>query len=445
MFVAVILIVLLVLIGLPLYLYRYRIEGIVALYLGGHLALYLLAHLVGVRIPTIGTGLFVFLTGGLAAVVWLFYRRVDAHLELPKTVTIAQVALVALFALWFVHHMIERGAAAVYYKVEYYKWAYYLESWFLAMVVGFLFPCSAQRVQRFLRALAVLGLGVTGTIVLFYFTGVADVSQWGKHYAFAEGVHGGAYAGLAVISTGALLGGYLIAQDRLTTRRIVFIMAGVLLLTTATILSGTRSSLLIIPVVGLVALGMFRFRYLPIGLGVAAVVAIPVIFFVVPLLPEGAVKRTLTYERISEGLQNRAYLLKRSFDILEYSPAIGKTVGLKPILGAAYSHNFTSQIMVETGLIGFSLYLMAFVGIAIKWARMLVNKRSTLFAIGAPLLLFMTAVFLEAHAHGSLRNNRFWMLLGLIAGHSLRGFETESPQEGLMTEEAQWAVPTTYG
>ena len=136
----------------------------------------------------------------------------------------------------------------------------------------------------------------------------------------------------------------------------------------------------------------------------------------------------------------RAYLVKEAFNILKVSPAIGKTVRLDEIIGMTYSHNFTLQVLVETGLIGMTVYLSVFGAVMVKWIRSLADKSSSLFPIGGPLFLLFLVVILEAHAHGSIMNPALWMCYGLMAGHSIRAVAHEPAAEEWPDElEATWA------
>jgi len=436
--------ILLGLVGLPFYLKRYKVEGLAAMCINGLPVFYALAFFTGIGVTTVGTGAYFFVTGALATAIWMFHHRRDSYSELPKRLSAAPMALVLLFFMWLAHHIYERNVTLVTNKEEYYRWAYYIVNWFMALIMGFVFPLSMERVQRFLRAVAILGLTSSAIMVIGYVVGLEDVSKsYGARYAISEQLTDLNYAVCASTSMGALLGGYLICQGRLTGRRIAFVIAGAMLLLAAVILGGTRSSMLVILACGLAVMGVFRLRYIPIAVGGAAVAAVIAIFAVIPLLPEGGVKRTMSPDVLAAGFGNRFRLLMESFSILEVAPAFGKTVGLRDVIGATYSHNFTSQVLVETGLIGITLYLLAVIAIAVKWGKMLVHKQSPLFAIGAPLLMLMVPVFIEAHAHGSLRNGGLWMLLGLMAAHRLEGPLAEhATEEELLQEQADLQLVT---
>ena len=328
----------------------------------------------------------------------------------------------------------------ILYKGDYYKWAYSIVRWVLPLFMGLLLPMSAERVQRLLRAPAVLGLVTCGLMIVAYASGVADIARYpGYRYGISE--RGGAgYAASAAIGTGALLGGYLICQERLTTRRILFVVSGLLTFLAAVVLSGTRSPLLVIPLAVVVALGFFGIRYLVLGLVGGVLVGLLAVFVIVPLLPPMAVKRAMSLPSIMEGLRLRIQLSIKAFDILKVSPAIGKTVRLDEIIGITYSHNFTLQVLVETGFLGWALYLSAVFAVAFKWLRMIANRRSILFPIGAPLLVLFLVIILEAHAHGSMMNSSVWLSFGIMAGHGIHGFQREQADEEWPEEiEAAWA------
>ena len=193
------------------------------------------------------------------------------------------MALFLLWLLWFVHHLIERPTGTVLWKVEYYKWAYSVVRWVLPLFMGLLFPVSAEHVQRFLRATAVVGLATCGLMIVAYFGGLADISQYaGYRYSISEKA-GSGYVGAAAIGTGALLGGYLVCQGRLTTRRIVFVVVGLLGMFFAVGLSGTRSTVLILPLVvlaGRVFISVQMVLYAALG---ALLVDLAVLYFAVKI------------------------------------------------------------------------------------------------------------------------------------------------------------------
>jgi len=138
-------------------------------------------------------------------------------------------------------------------------------------------------------------------------------------------------------------------------------------------------------------------------------------------------------------IRDSLYMAKQSLKILEESPAIGRTLGLQDVIDAPFSHNFTLQVLVETGLLGWGLYLAAFAMIVVKLCRMIARKGTALFLIGAPLFILALMNFLEAHAHASIMNVQMWMVLGVIAGHSIHGWEHPHIEEEWQDEsEAAW-------
>jgi len=414
------------LVGLVFFLKRYKIEGVAALYMNGLAMYHLLIGRGGGTIGPVATGALFFTTGILAILLWFFFPPRDLRNAMPKSLSIPYIILFGLSLVWLLHHFIERGMGTPYQKVEYFKWAYALAWWILALIIGIIFPMSPARFQRFLRAVAVAGLASNSLIVIGYFLGAEDVSgSYGSRYAISEQLGSLTYAITASTSAGALLGGYLVCQEKITTKRIILIIAGLGILAISCILAGTRSSLLIFPIVTLAALGTFKFRYIPIGIALLAAVGAIIVFIVVPLLPEMAASRSLTLESIESGLELRWLLVKEVFNILNVAPVFGRTVGLENIIGLTYSHNFTLQIMVETGILGFALYLMAVAMIAGKWIKLLLDRKSPLFKIAAQLSMLFLPVFIEAHAHSHLMNPRMWLLFAIMAGHSIPRYQYE--------------------
>lgn len=430
---------LVVTLGGVLYLWRYREEGIAALYFNGTWLFFLLGDLAGVPIPTLATGIYQVVTGTLALCLWLRARPREQGLELRRTVSFAWAAMFFLALFWLTHHLFERSTHVTLIHREYYKWAFLFVRWMLPLTMGLLFPLSAHRVQRFLRAAGILGLVTAGFAIVAYLTGLADIrGSEIVRYEFTEKA-GQTYAVGASIGIGAVLGGYLIAQDRLTVRRLVFVVSSLLVLFTAVVLSGTRSTVVFAFVTTFVALGFFRVRYMLLAGAVFAAAGFLALFVIAPALPAGSVGRALSWDMIKEGARVRIYLAKQSLKILEVSPAIGRTLGLVDVIDAPFSHNFTLQVLVETGLLGWGLYLAAFVTILAKLCRMIARKGTALFLIGAPLFILAFMNFLEAHAHASIMNVQMWMLLGIIAGHSTRAWERPSIEEEWQEEsEADW-------
>ena len=438
MFVIQVLGLVVVTIGAAFYLWRYRDEGVAALYFNGTWLFFLLGDVAGVPIPTLATGIYQVGTGTLTMCLWLRPRPQEQGLELRRTVSFAWLAMFVLAMGWFTHHMFERPGYALLIHREYYKWAFLFVRWMLPLTMGLLFPLSAHRLQRFLRAVGVLGLVTGGFVIIAYFTGLADVGGTASRYMFTEKV-GETYAAGASIGIGGVLGGYLIAQGRLTARRLVFVLSCLLILFAAVVLSGTRSTVLFAAVTIFAAIGFFRIRYMLLAAAGFVAAAMLAVFVIAPALPPGAVERALSWEMMMRGANQRIYMAKQSLQILKESPVIGRTLGLQDVIDAPFSHNFTLQVLVETGLLGWGLYLAAFVAILLRQCKMIAHKGTALFQIGAPLFILAFMNFLEAHAHASIMNLQMWMLLGIVAGHSIRGWEPAGVEEEWPEEaEAGW-------
>ncbi len=421
----------LAIVGLIALIWRYRAEAIVALYANGLTIFFLVTHFLGIHVPTIATGVFDFGLGMLACMIYLFKGSDGDPSELPKRPLGAWLAMFVLFLMWFTLHMLQRPTTHIVLKAEYYKWAYGITYWALALLVGLLFPCSIARVHRLLRAIAILGLTMSAVMLMSYFAGLTDVSEsWeGARYSISAKVGALGYAHRASISAAALLGGFMVAQGKkLSRRRIIFVLIAMLVFFGTVVLGGTRSSVIAILLGFLVAAGTFRFRYFPLGLGLMIILGIIGVFVIVPMLPAAGVQRVFSYATIAEGFQNRKDLLIRSLDILRASPAFGRTTGFETVVfGFAYSHNFTVQVLIETGLVGFPIYVGAWVGILARWVPTLKNRASISFQMAAPIMVMLVVVLFEAHAHGELSNHRLWLLVGILAGHSPAVFRTIYP------------------
>lgn len=407
------------LIGLVFFLVRYKQEGIVAVYLAGLPVIYLITDWIGFNIPQEGTGAWLAVTSAIAFLCYFFRKPPDAAEGPARRFTLPVLLLVVLTLTWYVFHIFERVAATIIMeRAEYFKWAYAITNWIMAMMVGFFFPLNATRVRRLLRAVAILGITMCIIVFIGYFAGRGDLAtSYGKRYMASEKLGGGNYSIMAAMAAGALLGGYLVAQEKLTARRIVFVVIALMLFMGASVLGGSRSPIVVMGLITLFAMGTFRFRYVPIGLAMGVIALAIVVLVIVPMLPEGGFKRAMTYESMVNGITVRLWLVYESFNILNVSPVWGQTIGLEQIIGMAYSHNFTLQMMVETGLVGFALYLASTALVGINWVKMLVGYQRTLFAIGAPLLIYFSAVWLEAHAHGDIMNRPLWFCLAVMAAH----------------------------
>ena len=408
-------------VGTVIFFLRYRTEGLVGLYVCGVPILLLVTGLMGYRIPTIGTGIFSFLCAGIPCLLYLGGVGASDAGALQRRFSFGLLGLFVLFALWFIHHVIQRSTFIILDRGEYYKWAYGITYWFLPLLLGYVFPLSAERVQRMLRATVMVGIAMSAILILSYLTGRADVSgSYGARYSPVAKLGGLNYATTASFAFGALLGGYVVCQGRLKPRRILFLIIAGATLVACTILGGTRSSLLATGLAILVCLSTFRFRYLPIGLVVAGVAGVIVMFIVIPAMPEATIARVMTYESFVKGTNVRIYLFKESFNILKIAPAFGTTMYMQEVTGSSYSHNFMIQILVETGLVGVAIFIPIAISVIIRWAIMLKNKKSPLFSIGAPLLLLLVPVFIEYSVHGGITSQQIWLLLGMMAGHAIR-------------------------
>ena len=223
-----------------------------------------------------------------------------------------------------------------------------------------------------------------------------------------------------------MLGGYVVAQPKVSARRMVLILAGLLICVTTTVLGGTRSSMLIVIVTFLVALLTLRLRYLPIGAGVLAVAAVLWFSVVMPMLPRFAVQRTIDLASLEQGASVRVGLIQQAMTILHESPAFGRTLALGGVIGLDYSHNFTIQVLVETGLVGFVIYAVAVIAILRKTVRLLAQILDAVHR-GRPAVAADVQRHVGSPRARALAQPAPWMLLGLLAGHAVP--QPESAEE----------------
>lgn len=399
---------------------RFGKEGLAAAYLVGVPLFIFITRLAGLRFPTLATGIYSAAVGGLVCILYFFTRPSVTEYVISRRMTLSWMGLVILSIVWFVHHVVERQIAPMTVTAaEYFKWGYGIVYWMLALVVGIMFPVSYSRVQRLCRAIGWVALITIGVQLASYFLGLKDVSEaWGYRYSSVGRVSALSYAIIASIGSAGLLAGYGYAQPaRPGLRKTLLLVIGIGILFAGTILGGTRSAAACIILTVVLFLGTFRLRYIPIGLTVLVMVGALFIFVIVPLLPGLAAGRVLKLESIVEGLSTRFDLAVSAFKILTDSPILGKTLFLRSVIGMEYSHNFTLQVLVETGIFGFVLLAAVMVKLVMNYGRAMAKTDRSLNPIVVPLMIVFFAAYFEAHAHEHLFNNRVWMLIGLFVSH----------------------------
>jgi len=400
----------------------FRAEGFIALFLIGIGMIFILADRFNVTWTTAMTGTAYLVFFQVTLLWWWLAAREPLGVQLQRKYGFAVVAIMALWLFWEIKHTIERQSFSVVTPYEYYKWLYMMSSWAAPFVLGILFPLSQKRLRRLFLAVGMLGLALIVIVLLFYVTGQKDYSRWGVRYTPAERLDS-----LQIGITGGIGISYLLAYlvlrqksaDKLGTFRTLLLMSAVGIMFVGIGLTGSRGPFAAALLTVIFALFVSGGRA-AVRIGIACLVTGTIVYLGIALVPSATLQR-LAGIAGREGLGQRWHLLVESFNILNVAPGFGQTLNLRHIIGIEYSHQITTQVMVEMGLVGFALYLMAFVSGTWRWIHVCFLRRaSDVWLFAGPLSVVFFFEVVQRNAAGHLASGDIWFILGMLMGHRLR-------------------------
>jgi hypothetical protein len=418
-----IIVITVVLVATAIYVSIYRAEGLLVFYIiGAPLVLFVVETL---RLPwsTVMTGLIrplVFVP--LVAWWWVAGIRSD-ELQLPRHVSFSGVLLLLLFALWEAKYFYEGQYMGLESKYEQLKWAYFIQNWGAALILGMMFPLTLKRLQRFLAAMGAMGMIWAVLEVGAFLMGRRDMTMEGSvgvRYQFAASV-GSLGLGIGSAMGGACLLGWFLLKDRIrhSQKRNIFVGVSLGVIAIAVLLTGSRG-----PMVSLFAT-IVAFLFLLGGrnsmrFGLALAILGVLIYAGYTIIPEETRNRLFGQLLGSSGVGVRWRLLKNALAVLDVAPFLGHTRGIVSLTGISYSHQIFSQILMETGLVGLGVYLICVIPAVIKWGVAAFRRQRTVWLFAAPLGAWFAFEFVQRNmAAGQIGSTDFWVIMGIFLGHRL--------------------------
>ena len=338
-----------------------------------------------------------------------------------------------LTVFWQLKHLYERQYLSPRSAYEYYKWMYMIARWAAPFLLGVLFPMTLKRFRRFLLASTVLAIAIALVVLVSYFVGRRDLSaSYGARYTPVErlGPLGiSIYCGVG----GACVMAYVLLKHRLHERMFFAGVGGwmiVALVVSAILLSGSRGPFVSIVLTSFVFLLLFGGRG-AVRLGIGLTVAGVLLMFVWAYLPAGPLQHIFGEGMITgkAGLGLRWRLFVSSFNILDEHMFTGQTLELAGIIGIEYSHQVITQVMVETGLLGLAMFLVALVPTVVKWLVAASRRTRDVGVFAGPMAVLLAFTLIQRNIAGELSSLDFWLIMGMLMGHRLRVEYGYGPQE----------------
>jgi hypothetical protein len=422
MFIVLVLILLIAVTTAGVFVAVYRAEGLLAFYIAGTAMVLFVFETIRVPWSPVMTGLIrplVFIP--LVTWWWVGGIRRD-ELQLPRHVSFSGVLLLLLFVLWEAKYAYEGQYMGVESKYETLKWAYFIQNWGAALILGMMFPLTLKRLQRFLGAMGAMGIIWAVLEVGAFLMGRRDMRMEGSvgRYQFAASV-GSLRLGIGSAMGGSCLLGWLLLKNRIqrSQKRNIFVGVSLGVIAIAVLLTGSRGpmvSLFATIVAFLLLLGgrnSMRFGLALIVLGV-------LVYAGYTIIPEKTRYRLFGLLFGEHGVAERAEIFLSALNILKVAPFLGQTRGITSLIGMENPHQLFGQILMETGLIGLGVYLICVIPAAIKWGVAAFRRQRTVWLFAAPLGAWFAFEFVQRNmAAGQLGSTDFWVIMGILLGHRL--------------------------
>lgn len=405
------------------YLWIFRAEGIFAFYLLGMSLIYVVVGMLKIPWSTEATGA-IFPILFFPCVLWWWWAKDDPNEpRLPRQFGTSAVLILFLALLWQVKHLFETHILRPQSVYEYYKWMYMIARWIAPFILGLFFPLTLKRLRRFLAAASLLALILAGVTVLSFIIG-RETAATEARYTPAERLGGlgvGIFGGLG----GACLMGYMLLVRQTGGKKVPDFLcwSSLAVIAMAILASGSRGPVISMGLTLVVMLLLFGGRNAfraAVGLGVVGIL----LFLCWNLLPQAALARIFGEGAVAgeEGAGLRWRLFVASFNILKEAPFFGQTIELASIIRIAdidTSHQVITQVMMELGLFGLILFLIAFIPPVIQWPLIAFKRTLPIHPFVSTIALLLIYEVIQRHIAGQLANHDFWIIMGLVMGHKL--------------------------
>ncbi|MBN1555978.1 MAG: O-antigen ligase family protein [Phycisphaerae bacterium] len=430
------------------YLCFFRAEGIFAFYVFGMNIIYLVTGTLGISWSTEATGAVFPVLFFPCVLWWLLSKNEPSDLRLPRQFGLSVILILFLAGFWQAKHLWESQFLGRYTVYEHYKWMYMIARWIAPFLLGIFFPLTIKRLKRFFLASALLTLLMAVWILLSFVLGI-QAAEAEARYSPVErlgGLHVGIFGGLGA----ACLMGYMLLIRQVGGKKFPdsLVWSSIAFIAMAMFASGSRGPIVSLGMTLIVVLLLFGGRNavrVAIGLTIVGVLMFACWHF----LPQAAIQRITGEGAIvgegGTGLRWRLFL--SSFNILKVAPFLGQTMELNAILQVGdvdTTHQITTQVMVEMGLFGLTLFLIAFMPTVVIWLRTAFQRSSSLRPIAISLAPCLVYELAQRHIAGQLANHDFWILMGILMGHRLVLAGGRPQEKEQWTNESLEAPPFTF-
>lgn len=405
------------------YLWLFRAEGIFAFYLLGMSLIYIVVDFLKIPWSTEATGA-VFPVLFFPCILWWWLAKDDPREPgLPRQFGMSVILILFLALLWQVKHLFESHRLRPQSVYEYYKWMYMIARWIAPFILGLFFPLTLKRLRRFLAAASLLALLLGGVTVLSFILG-RETAATEARYTPAERL-GGLGVGIFGALGGVCLMGYILLVHQTGRKKISDFLcwSALAVIAMSVLASGSRGPVISMGLTLIMMLFLFGGRNAiraAVGLSIIGVF----LFLCWNLLPQAALVRIFGEGAVAgeEGAGLRWRLFVASFNILKVAPIFGQTIELASIIRIAEidtSHQVVTQVMMELGLFGLVLFLVAFIPPVVQWVWIAFNRKLVVHPFVSTIALLLIYEVVQRHIAGQLANHDFWMIMGLVMGHKL--------------------------
>jgi len=434
-----IIVITIALVAVPVFVSIYRAESLLAFYIIGiPMVLFVVETL---RLPwnTVMTGMIRVVLFIPVLFWWWLSRPKPDELLLPRRFGFNAAIIMMLFLLWEAKYFYEGQYLGAEVRYERLKWAYCLQDWGAALLLGFMMPLTYKRLQRLLGALGAIGIIWATFEMGAFLLGKADMTMEKEseyeRYQFAASVGSLGLGINTAIGASGLLGWFLMKnRAKPSQSRNIFVGVCIGVMAFAVLLTGSRGPMVSMFATLIIFLFLLGGRN-AIRFGLALIVLGVLVYISLQVVPDSTKNRL--FGSLGTGAGGRWQLFVNSLAILRVSPFLGQTRGIISLTGIAYSHQIFSQILVETGLVGLAMYLVAAIPTMVRWTVAAFRRQSEAWTFAGPLCVWLAFEVVQRNmAAGNIACADFWVIVGIMMGHRLvpRSVAYSYAEGGILTE-----------